>query len=182
MRRRPFIQKLFIALVVMALLIVVIGMLLPDRFLIERSIIVAAPAERVFEPIADLRQWPTWTTWNTTNYPSMTWTYDGASIGVGASARWTDPSMGGEGRMTVTDHQPDRVMSYEWTWAGGKQRSTGSLTLEPTEQGTRVKWSVQGDLSNIGQRYGYHVFQFAQTLGAQFDDSLEGLKRQVEGR
>ena len=34
-----------------------------DIYTIERSITIAAPAERIYEQIADFHRWPDWSPW-----------------------------------------------------------------------------------------------------------------------
>lgn len=48
--------RVVLALVVLALVFVGIGLLLPSQFHVERSVVINAPAEKVYALIADPRQ------------------------------------------------------------------------------------------------------------------------------
>ena len=48
----------------LALLVVGVGLFLPTQFAVERSIVIDAPADRVFNYLVDPREWKKWTVWN----------------------------------------------------------------------------------------------------------------------
>jgi hypothetical protein len=63
-----------------------IGLLLPSGFKVQRSVVVNAPAARVYPLIADPRQWKNWAVWNQRD-PAMQMQYSGPDSGTGA--KWS---------------------------------------------------------------------------------------------
>ena len=55
----------WIAIVIVALiaLFVVIGLLLPSEFYVQRKIIIDAPPEKIHVLVGDLARWPEWEPW-----------------------------------------------------------------------------------------------------------------------
>ena len=49
--------------------------------------VVAAPPERIYPLVADLRAWRAWSPWEALD-PAMTRTFGGAPSGVGATYGW----------------------------------------------------------------------------------------------
>ena len=46
-----------------ASVLLVTGLILPNHYRVERSILIDAPAARVHPWVEDLQRWPTWATW-----------------------------------------------------------------------------------------------------------------------
>ena len=69
---------------VLGLLLTAGSLLLSGRFEVERRIVIAAPAERVFEQVADPRRWKDWSVW-TRRDPAMQIRYEGPPSGAGAA-------------------------------------------------------------------------------------------------
>lgn len=52
------VQIAVVALVAIVAVILGLAAMKPDRFRVERSIAIAAPADKVYPLIADFREWP----------------------------------------------------------------------------------------------------------------------------
>ena len=77
-------------------------------FSITRDIMIAAPRERVYALVDDLREWERWSPWEVLA-PSMSHEYTGPDRGVGARHCWVGNKDAGEGEMLITDSSPDGV-------------------------------------------------------------------------
>ena len=96
---------MWIAIAILVVLLVVLAVTVatrPDTFRVERSAIIAAPAEVPFGYVNDFHQWSLWSPWEKLD-PSMMRTFSGAPSGVAAVYTWSGNSKAGEGSMTITE-------------------------------------------------------------------------------
>ena len=66
-------RALKIAAIIISALVaifVVVGLLLPSTWHVERAITINAPPQYAFTKIVDLRTWPDWTVWTKERDPS----------------------------------------------------------------------------------------------------------------
>ena len=68
---------------------------MPRQWHVERSVVVAAQPEAVWEWVAPLRRWPEWTAWSSEADPDVKFTYEGPATGPGAVSKWSGPRIGG---------------------------------------------------------------------------------------
>src|SRR5258708_33827488 len=81
------------------------GLFLPSKFMVRRSVVINAPANRVYNLVVEPRQWTKWSVWNQRD-PDMKVTYKGPPFGMGA--KWEGGSKSeGSGSMEFTPVQPD---------------------------------------------------------------------------
>jgi uncharacterized protein YndB with AHSA1/START domain len=172
-------KGLFTAIAVLGLVLTAGSLLLPAGFQVERRIVIAAPAERVFDEVADPRRWKDWSVW-TRRDPAMQIRYEGAASGAGAIWAWTSASEG-QGRMHFTAAEAPRRLAYELSFEGFSGASQGEMQLAPVAGGTELRWSMQGHLG--GNPMFRWVTLFAgRRVGGEFDDSLAALKARLERR
>ena len=163
---------------VAALLVVGAGFFLPTSFAVERSVIVDAPADRVFNLVVDPREWKRWTVWNRRD-PDMEITYNGPPFGQGARWAWKSRTEG-EGSMTFTRVVPNERVGYELFFPELNMKSEGELILEPASQSaTRLTWTNRGDVGrNPLQRY--LAVSMDRLVGPDFEGGLANLKQLAE--
>ena len=167
-----------LGLVGLLVLLAGIGLLLPAEFRVERSVQIAAPAERVYALVAAPREWKRWSVWNQRD-PAMQVSYGGAESGAGARWSWQSASEG-NGEMEFTAAEPNSQISYKLHFADVGMTSTGLLRIEPRANGVRVHWSNEGTMgANPLHRW---FAQFMDRLvGPDFEAGLANLKRVAEG-
>jgi uncharacterized protein YndB with AHSA1/START domain len=153
------------------------GLLLSPRYHVERSVMVQAPASKIYALVADPHQWPQWAVWNRRD-PAMTLTFFGAPSGEGAGWAWKSTSQG-DGKMTLTGATPDQRIAYDLYLPDMDSTSTGELRLELDGRGTRVTWSMDGDMgANPLHRWlGLMMDHF---VGPDFAAGLANLKSLAE--
>jgi uncharacterized protein YndB with AHSA1/START domain len=147
----------------------------PDTFRVERSILIAAPAERIFPLIDDFRQWAAWSPYERLD-PAMKRNYSGAASGRGAAYAWEGSGKVGAGRMEIAQSTPPSKVSMRLDFAKPfEAHNIADFTLEPQGGTTRVTWAMQGPspfLSKVMQ-----VFLDMDTMiGKDFEDGLANLK------
>lgn len=169
---------LFVVLAALVLFFVVAAMK-PDSFRIERSVLVGAPAERVYADIADFRRWPDWSPWEKRD-PAMTRTLSGAEAGKGAVYAWDGNRTIGAGRMEILDARlPGRVSIRLDFLRPFKARNTAEFTLTPEGAGTRVTWAMFGPQPFIGKVMDT-IMNTDRMVGRDFEAGLASLKARAE--
>ncbi|TAK79802.1 MAG: polyketide cyclase [Betaproteobacteria bacterium] len=168
---------LLLVIASLAVLLTLVGFLLPSRFRVERSAEIRAPAEKVYALIEDPRQWARWTVWNQRD-PQMKMSFSGAPSGQGARWSWQSGSEG-DGAMEFTRAEPGRLIEYRLSFPDFGMTSTGQLTLTGGATGTRVAWSNEGD---VGANPYLHYFALLmdRMVGADFEAGLARLKALAE--
>jgi carbon monoxide dehydrogenase subunit G len=153
-----------------ALLIValVVGLLLPGRWEVERSVLVAAPPEAVFSWLDDPHRWDAWAPMG-----DVESSFSGPERGSGATRSWDDPEMG-DGRFTILATQADREVQYRVEVQGGSLITQGTLRLVPEGTGTRVTWAEVGDFGP-NPLLGYTALGMDRMQGNQMDNALRRL-------
>jgi uncharacterized membrane protein len=96
----------------------------------HESIHIDATAERVWEVLVDVEQWPTWT-----RSMSVVRRLDAEPFGVGSSVHVKQPRLPAS-RWLVTDLEPGR--SFTWVSRGGGVTTIAGHRIEPGDQGVTV--------------------------------------------
>lgn len=172
-----WIKRLALVLAALLALLVLGGLLLPRGYHVERSLTMAAPAERVYALIAEPAQWKRWTVWNRRD-PAMTIRYFGPASGSGAGWEWTSASQG-DGRMTFTQVQAPQRVAYDLYFPDWDDTTQGELRLQPEGSGTRVTWLMDGRMgANPLMRWMGLVMD--RMVGPDFEGGLQQLKQLAE--
>jgi len=172
-----WLKRVAFAVVAVIALLLVIGLLLPSGFKVQRSMQIAAPASKIYPLVADPRQWKQWTVWNRRD-PAMQMTYSGAASGVGAKWSWQSKSEG-NGEMEFIAAVPNERIDYTLAFPEFGMNSRGQLLLVPEGGGTRVTWTNEGDMggSPINRYFGLLMDRM---VGPDFEGGLTNLKGLAE--
>ena len=173
-----------LALGLLAVLVVAsaLGFMMPGRWHVERSIVVHSSAPTVFRLVNDLQRWADWSWWNESVDPSLRRSFErGApTVGVGAAMAWTGDEIG-EGRLTITESVPDRLLRYDLALEHESFMTRGVIVLDPQPAGVKVVWTDDGELgmNPLLRLMGPWV---EHAVGEDFERGLAGLKRVAEAR
>ena len=162
---------------VIALGIVAAGYFLPSTFEVRRSAVINAPADKVYDLIADPRNWKKWSAWNRRD-PDMDVNYAGPAFGQGARFSWKSNSEG-NGNMVFTRVVPDRRIEYVLAFPEYGLKSGGSFAFDPTPAGTRVVWINSGDVGTHPLKH-YLAVAMDRLVGPDFEEGLANLKAIAE--
>lgn len=154
-----------------------VGFLLPSRFEVSRTIVISAPADRVYDLIADPRNWTKWSEWHRRD-PRMDVRYSGPLFGQGAKWSWKSKSEG-NGSMEFVKVEPDRRVEYVLMFHDFNMRSAGAFRLESSASGTRVTWTNGGDVGSNPLKH-YLAAAMDQMVGPDFESGLANLKALAE--
>ena len=170
-------KNIAIVLGVLVVLFVIVGFLLPSKFKVERSLVINAPQEQLFDQINNLASWNNWSAWNKMD-PNMKVTYGDATAGVNAFYSWTSENgQVGNGKITLTKSEPGTLVE-------GKMESEGMPSsllynkLEAQEGGVKVTMGMESEMKNIIYRYMFTLFG-EKMVGDKYDESLKNLQDYV---
>ena len=152
----------------------------PDTFRVQRSALMAAPADRIFPLIADVRQMNTWNPFAKKD-PAIRITYSGPAAGPGAAYAFEGNKEVGSGSLRVTEAAvPTRVaMKLDMT-APMEAHNDILFTIAPEGGATRVTWAMQGPCPFLGKVMGV-IFNMDKMVGGAFEEGLAELKAHAEG-
>ena len=170
---------LALAFVALLLFIAVAGQ--PDDFVFLRRTKMAAPPERIFPRVNELRQWEPWNPWGKLD-PNCRMTYDGPAAGVGASYSWAGNNKVGAGRSTIIESRPDELVRLRLDFLKPMvATNTAEFTFQPEGGQTLVTWAMAGKNSTRGKIFGLFV-NCEKMCGRQFEQGLAQMKSLVEAR
>jgi uncharacterized protein YndB with AHSA1/START domain len=119
---------------------------LPDKWEIEHSRVINAPAQALYDKVANFRSWATWTTWGPEQDPTVKNVYEGAESGQGARMSWKGEKLG-VGRMEFIKADPGRSLDYHLWFNDEVTPGGGQFRFEPVANGTKVTWTGGGPMS-----------------------------------
>lgn len=165
-----------IVLVSIILIVVVVGYIQPEVAQTERSIIVKAPIEVVFDQANDLENRMKWSPWENVD-STMSHEMGSISKGQGASYTWTSITQG-SGTLTYTEVIPNEKIVSKRNF-GDQGTANGVLHFEDAPDGIKVTWEFSTDpISNPFARLAMAIL--TPQMEMMFDQGLEGLKNQAE--
>lgn len=171
--------KILITIAIVLAIFVIIVALRPSDFRVSRSATISAPSAIVFEHVNELRKWEAWSPFVKMD-PAMKKTYDGPQSGIGASSSWAGNSQVGEGRMTITDSQPNELIKFKLDFIKPFEgTSTAEFSFKPEGNQTVVTWTMKGTNNFIGKAFSLFM-DCDKMLGPQFERGLTDLKSIAE--
>jgi uncharacterized protein YndB with AHSA1/START domain len=160
-----------------ALALVIGGFFVPSAFSVQRSTVISASPNKIYDLVVEPKQWAKWSVWNQRD-PGMKITYSGPPFGMGAKWSWQSKSEG-TGSMEFTRVEPDRAVEYSLSFPEFGMKSTGALRLEPAGNGTRVTWTNSGDVGGNPLKH-YLTLMMDRMVGPDFEAGLANLKALAE--
>ncbi|HEY9030655.1 MAG TPA: SRPBCC family protein [Kangiella sp.] len=177
-----FLKWLLIIIAVLAVILVVVGFLLPQTRHVERSITVAATKDTVFNQVNNLKNFNNWSPWSDID-PNASYSFTGPQSGVGATMAW-DSQMKevGSGTYKIVESNYPNLVKFEMKFGQEQTPAESSFILEEISYAeTRVTWTLDADFGNdlIGRYMGFFLMEKA--IGPQYEKGLDNLKDVVEG-
>jgi uncharacterized protein YndB with AHSA1/START domain len=165
-----------IVLILVALTVTFYGgaYLLPGEARVERSAVIAAPPDKVFAVVGNLRRVPEWSPWLAMD-PAVKFSFDGPEQGgIGQVMRWASNNpMVGNGSQTVLAHQPDKrvISTLDFGEFGTAQ---AEAELAPAEGGTLLTLRYRSLLPGVVDRWAGLMID--SSLGAEYEKSLYSIQ------
>jgi hypothetical protein len=149
----------------------------PDTFSYDRSLIIRAPAERIFPLIADPIAFNTWNPFN--EDASIKGSYSGPARGPGARYTFESRRAGTGYTEVVEEHSPSHLRVRLVMTKPLACDNQVDFRLVPTTEGTRVTWGMSGPMSFMSKVMN-QVMDCEKMCGDQFIRGLNKLKSLVE--
>ena len=148
MKAFKFIILFFGSLVALFLLA---ALILPEKFTMEKSILIQAPVDSVFSYVADLNRRSEWDPWLTVEPEAQTIVF-----GKGEGARWEwDGEVIGKGRLTVNRIVPNKsILSHVSFLSPQPGEADISWQFDASDNTVKVTWGFSMALTYPFNRYG----------------------------
>jgi effector-binding domain-containing protein len=142
MKTLRLILVIFLCLV---LAVLSVGFLLPGKVQVERSLLISAKPESLFEQVNTPKHWKKWSPWLQSD-TSMVLSYSGPEKGAGAILNWqskdTDIGKGKVHIISVTLYDSLLVILD----FGDSGKTSCIFLFEEIDNGTMVTWRLESDL------------------------------------
>lgn len=149
---------------------------LPNTWRIDKAVLVRASPRRIFSLLDTLENWAQWTVWNPQNEPSLTFTYEGGQVGVGATQIWKSNRL--NGKLKITKISLDSELQYEFQLSQAGLCIKGTLVLGVADTlYTQVAWRCElEDLSkSINPIQKYLGYALQKSFDTDMEESLNNL-------
>lgn len=135
-------KYLLIGVAVIVLAFLTINIFAPSKLMVEKSIVIDAPASVIFEEVNDFHNWGKWDPWKQAD-PNMQGQYSGPDKGVGATWTWESETQGNGTQKIVESRENEYIKtSLQFTdWDG---MNYSEWFFEESENGTKVTWNMDG--------------------------------------
>lgn len=143
---------------------------------IARTVEIAASPQRVFDFVADYATWTTWSPWLIAD-PAAKVTVSSPANQTGSTYAW-DGSVTGQGELHHRRLVPGKLVEDELRFIKPfKSICSTSFELQPTSQGTRVTWNMQGKMP----WFMFWMIPMLKTfVGMDYQRGLAMIKDQIE--
>ncbi|MEZ5198874.1 MAG: GyrI-like domain-containing protein [Bacteroidales bacterium] len=134
--------------IVIIILVVILGIILipplfmPSELFIERSKVLTAQPEVIWDQVNCLDNWEQWDVWHQDS--NMTGYYEGPQCGVGSRNIWTYKNTDDGGSQTITEA---KEFAYIKTFLDFQKMGSADAELffEKVPEGTKVTWNLRSD-------------------------------------
>ncbi|MEL6339753.1 MAG: SRPBCC family protein [Myxococcota bacterium] len=174
-------KVLKVAGVVVAVLLVAffgIAWMLPDARHVERSILIEAEPETIYDLVDSFDRFNEFSPWYARD-PGMKQTLEGPADGVGHRMTWeSDKDDVGNGSQEIVAVSPPNRVETELDFGFGEPPHATFL-IEPRDSGSRVTWALDSTFHNdlIGRYFGLKLDDW---VGPDYERGLERLKAVAE--
>jgi len=172
-----------IVVVAIVALVAIVGAFMSPKSHMERSIVVNAQPATIFQQINSFKNHSKWSPWMEKDPNSIT-TYEGPESGVGAKMSWVSKELGNGSQWIIESEENKHLktgMSFDM-----EGTYTSDIYLEPSDGGTKVTWTYDGDVSGAGMAttiMGKVMGKFMDSmLGSDYERGLNKLKTLAESQ
>ncbi len=175
------VKRLLRGLGVAALVLILIGMVLPDRAQVKRSTVIQAPPSEVFALINDFREFNKWSPWFARD-PNMQIAFTGPATGLGSKMSWrSNHSEVGTGTQQIIASEPHSLVRTHLDF-GQQGAAIAEFRLTPRgNDATEVTWGFDAEFGwdLVGRYFGLLLDAM---IGPDYEKGLTNLKSLAEAR
>ena len=155
------------------------GMLMSSKFTMERSIVINANEQIIFDQVNILKNWEKWSPWQKMD-PSAKMTYSGPESGVGAGYSWESKNENmGNGSLFISESTPYSSITTDLDFQeNGKGIS--AYKLEKADGGVKLTWSFDSDAGKNPFKKLMMNLVGKSFMNKTFDEGLNSIKQIAE--
>jgi uncharacterized protein YndB with AHSA1/START domain len=172
--------KAFAALV--AVVVVFLGYVSTRKgeYRYERSGLIAAPAEKIYPYLSDLKKGALWNPYDQKD-PGMKRSYGGSDGQVGSFVEFSGNQEVGSGRLELMSLAPNQKVEIRLTMTSPMKADNRVIyTLTPEGKGTRFSWAMEGDGGFMSKLVTLFI-DCEKMVAGDFEKGIANLKAVVEG-
>lgn len=171
-------RKGILLLLSIILVLVVVGVILPSSYHVERSIIIKQSNKYIFPYLNKLQKWPSWTALNVNKDYSLELNYFGSMQGIGSGMTYQGDKLG-KGTITIIDNEMDDHVDFTLL-INNRFNTTGHIQIDAQSESTaQVTITLDGDVGfHLPNRF--IILLMDNIAGSLFQESLNRLKTVVE--
>ncbi|HEY8244170.1 MAG: SRPBCC family protein [Vicinamibacteria bacterium] len=171
-----------IAGLLVAVLLVTVAVLAsfqPDTLRVQRSVTIAAPADKVFPFVDDFKRWTAWSPFEQMD-PTMRRAYGSPAAGKGATYAWDGEGKAGAGKMTIVESTPSSKVGIALDFERPmKDHADVAFTFVPQGNATLVTWTMESR-HNVISKVMCVFLDPEKMIGDDFARGLAALKTVAE--
>lgn len=175
-----FLKRILLIISLFLVLIGVVSLFLPSKFLLERSILINADNQQIFNQVEDFKNWINWSPWASKDesiYLNQEG-YSNPSNGVGANFVWESKHEDvGSGNIEIVEIIPNQsiktITDLDFT------QLSDVWSFNETNEGVKVVWATQLDFGFNPVSKFFGLFMEDQ-IAPDFELGLKQLKEYTE--
>jgi hypothetical protein len=168
------IMKILIGLGCAIIVFLIVVVLRPADFRVERSAALSASPAALFEQVNDHHKFVAWNPFLKLD-PNVKNTYSGPESGVGAVCSWDGNKEVGAGSCTIIESKPGELVRCRMDWKRPMEgTATVDFTFKPADGKTVVTWSMYGKNGFMGKLVSLFM-DCDKMCGPQFEKGLASL-------
>ena len=164
-----------------ALVMLGVGMLLPTRWQVTTTQVIAAPPASVLARLQDMASWPQWSTFRAELGPNTRLQSEGNAGTVDQKLTWS--GAGGQATLAMTRCDQNGI-DYQFTMrstgeSGVTPLGHGSVQVTVHRDGSEVVWRDDHDLESVALRWFAWFGALQEAVRRIQQTSLEGLRQSL---
>ena len=165
-------------------ILLLIGLILyisgPDRYYLERSIVIEASPSVVYQELNSYKNFNQWSPWFSKD-PDTKYLYEGPEKGVGTKMNWTSDNKDvGDGSMWIIGNEENKMVNSRMSFGSYPGEPNARFLLEGVDDdNTKVTWTYEEELHGISPLFAV-FFDIEKMLGPDYEKGLDNLKVYIE--
>ncbi len=173
------IKYILLALGILVAVTIVLGLVGPKSYNVNRSIVISSGVDQVWPYISSAKKMQDWSPWVGKD-TTLRIEYYGTEGTVGSGYRWDGEILGsGEQTISMLEFQKRVLTDLKIDMPFGNDVSTAYFNLQDTLKATKVTWGLRGDNGFAGRIFGM-IMNYDEMIGPDYEAGLVNLKRLVE--
>jgi len=171
-------RYIVLAIIFLIALIAIIGLFLPAKVVVERSIVINKSPEAVFQAVNSLDNFNTWSPWFEFD-PDASFTIGETVSGVGSIISWEGNEKVYNGSFEIVESKPYSHIKTKFYFGKPDHPVFTTFSFEKNGSGTKTTWAFENDFG-YNVFYRYFGFILDKTIAPSSEKGLSKLKLYLE--